>query len=374
MTATDKRPAPPEEPQERERRALRISWVDLFLWGIRIAAILVILFGLIGSISSFVAGEGLSAEGWRDLVVSSLAQGAMYGLLALGYSMVYGVLGFINFAHGEVFMSGTMVGFIAANWLFENGVWNSNPFLSMFLVLIVAMITSTLVAVIVERIAYKPLRGSPRLIPLITSIGMSFLLQYTFAGLFGTGFNTYPQPPEIIAGSVQIFGIDIRSTQLTVIIIAVLSMIGLWYFVTRTKAGRAMRAVAEDKEIAGLMGINVDRTIVLVFTVGGAMAGVAAMMWSLLFRSVNFFSGFLPGVKAFTAAVLGGIGNIAGAMGGGVLLGLFEGVGPLLILGGLGIPGASQLKDAVAFVALVLVLIFRPSGLFGERLGSEDRV
>lgn len=374
MTAVDQRPAPPEGPEERERRALRLSWVDMFLWGIRIAAIIVILFGVIGSISNFLAGEGLSAEGWRDLVVSSLAQGAMYGLLALGYSMVYGVLGFINFAHGEVFMSGTMVGFIAANWLFENGIWNANPFLALFLVLIVAMTTSTVVAVLVERIAYKPLRGSPRLIPLITSIGMSFFLQYTFGLLFGVGFNTYPQPPDVIAGSVQIFGIDIRSTQLTVIIIAILSMIGLWYFVTRTKAGRAMRAVAEDKEIAGLMGINVDRTIVLVFAVGGAMAGVAAMMWSLLFRSVNFFAGFLPGVKAFTAAVLGGIGNIAGAMGGGVLLGLFEGVGPLLVLGGLGIPGVSQLKDAVAFIALVLVLIFRPSGLFGERLGSEDRV
>lgn len=374
MTALDERPAPSEAPEERERRALRISWVDTFLWGVRIAAIIIILFGLFGSISKFVSGEGLSAQGWRDLIVSSVAQGAMYGLLALGYSMVYGVLGFINFAHGEVFMSGTMVGFIAANWLFENGVWTSNPFLALFLVLVVAMITSTLVAVLVERIAYKPLRGAPRLIPLITSIGMSFFLQYTFAGLFGVGFNTYPQPPEMIAGSVSILGIDIRATQLTVIIIAILSMIALWYFVTRTKAGRAMRAVAEDKEIAGLMGINVDRTIVLVFAVGGAMAGVAAMMWSLLFRSVNFITGFLPGVKAFTAAVLGGVGNIAGAMGGGVMLGLFEGVGPLLILGGLGIPGVSQLKDAVAFVALVLVLIFRPRGLFGERLGSEDRV
>lgn len=374
MTDLDQRPAATSPSQEQERRALRLSWVDMFLWGIRIAAIIVILFGLIGSISNFLAGEGLSAEGWRDLIVSSLAQGAMYGLLALGYSMVYGVLGFINFAHGEVFMSGTMVGFITANWLFENGIWDANPFLALLLVLLTAMATSTLVAVLVERIAYKPLRGAPRLIPLITSIGMSFFLQYTFAGLFGVGFNTYPQPPEVISGSVQIFGIDVRTTQLTVIIIAILSMIGLWYFVTRTKTGRAMRAVAEDKEIAGLMGINVDRTIVVVFAVGGAMAGVAAMMWSLLFRSVNFFSGFLPGVKAFTAAVLGGIGNIAGAMGGGVLLGLFEGVGPLLVLGGLGIPGVSQLKDAVAFVALVLVLIFRPSGLFGERLGSEDRV
>jgi branched-chain amino acid transport system permease protein len=135
-----------------------------------------------------------------------------------------------------------------------------------------------------------------------------------------------------------------------------------------------MRAVAEDKEIAALMGIDVDRTIVTVFAVGGAMAGVAALMWAILFRGVNFFTGFLPGIKAFTSAVLGGIGNLVGAMGGGVLLGLFEGVGPLLILGGLGIPGVSQLKDVVAFTALVLVLVFRPSGIFGERLGSEDRV
>jgi len=374
MTTTDERPPAIEEKRNRERKALRLTWVDLFLWGIRVAAIIVILWGLIGSIQAFAAGEGLSPAGWRDLIVSSLAQGAMYGLLALGYSMVYGVLGFINFAHGEVFMSGTLVGFIAANWLFENGVWEANPFLSMFVVLIVAMFTSTLIAVIIERVAYRRLRGAPRLIPLITSIGMSFFVQYTFAGLFGVGFNTYPAPPEVIAGTVSLFGLQVRTTQLTVIVIAILSMAGLWYFVTKTKSGRAMRAVAEDKEIAGLMGINVDRTIVTVFAVGGAMAGVAALMWSLLFRSVNFFTGFIPGIKAFTAAVLGGIGNIAGAMGGGVLLGLFEGVGPLLILGGLGIPGASQLKDAVAFVALVLVLVFRPSGLFGERLGSEDRV
>ncbi len=373
MTATEEKPAPVEA-EERERRALRLTWVDLFLWAIRIGAIIIIAIGLIGSIQNFIAGEGLSAEGWRDLIVASISQGAMYGLLALGYSMVYGVLGFINFAHGEVFMSGTLVGFVAANWLFENGIWEANPFLSLLIVLIVAMVTSTSVAVIIERVAYRPLRGAPRLIPLITSIGMSFFVQYTFAGLFGVSFNTYPPPPEVIAGTVSIFGLEVRTTQLTVIIIAVLSMIGLWYFVTKTRAGRAMRAVAEDKEIAGLMGINVDRTIVTVFVVGGAMAGVAALMWSLLFRSVNYFTGFIPGIKAFTAAVLGGIGNIAGAMGGGVLLGLFEGVGPLLILGGLGIPGVSQLKDAVAFVALVLVLVFRPTGLFGERLGSEDRV
>lgn len=347
--------------------------MDSFLWAIRIAAILVISWGLIGSITKFMAGEGLTAAQWTDLLVAGLSQGAMYGLLALGYSMVYGVLGFINFAHGEVFMSGAMVGFIAANWLFENGTWAANPFFALLVVLVVAMGTSTLVAVLVERIAYRRLRGSPRLIPLITSIGVSFFLQYTFAGLFGVGIRTYPQPPDVFRGTTSILGFEVRTTSFVVIVVAILSMIGLWYFVTRTKTGRAMRAVAEDKEIAGLMGINVDRTIVTVFAVGGAMAGVAGLMWALLFRGVNFFTGFIPGIKAFTAAVLGGIGNLAGAMGGGVLLGLFEGVGPLLILDGLGIPGVSQLKDVVAFTALVLVLVFRPSGLFGEQLGSEDR-
>lgn len=349
----------------------RANWVDIFLWTLRIAAILVVVSGLIGSISKIAAGESLTATQWRDLVISGVSQGAMYGLLALGYSMVYGVLGFINFAHGEVFMSGAMVGFVAADWLFANGVWEANPFLSLFLVLIVAMLTSTLVAILVERIAYRPLRGQPRLIPLITSIGVSFFLQYTFGGLFGVGFNTYPQSP--FQQSISIFGVSVDASSVLVIGVAIVSMIALWYFVTRTKTGRAMRAVAEDKEIAGLMGINVDRTIVTVFAVGGAMAGIAGLMWAILFRSVNFFSGFIPGIKAFTAAVLGGIGNLVGAMGGGVLLGLFEGVGPLLILDGLGIPGVSQLKDVVAFTALVLVLIFRPSGLFGEQLGSEDR-
>lgn len=339
----------------------------------RIGAIIIIAWGLIGTLTSYLAGEGLTLDQWRALLISGISQGAMYGLLALGYSMVYGVLGFINFAHGEVFMSGAMVGFIAANWLFENGTWEANPFLSLFIVLLVSMFTSTLVAVLVERIAYRPLRGSPRLIPLITSIGVSFFLQYAFAGLFGISMRSYPPAPEILSGSVLILGFRIRTTDLVVILVAALSMVGLWYFVTRTKAGTAMRAVAEDKEIAALMGINVDRTIVTVFAVGGAMAGVAGLMWALLFRGVRFFTGFIPGIKAFTAAVLGGIGNMVGAMGGGVLLGIFEGVGPLLILDGLGIPGVSQLKDVVAFAALVLVLVFRPTGLFGERLGSEDR-
>ena len=361
-------------PEVAKTRRFKFNWVDSFLWFVRVAAIIAITIGVVGSFQNFAAGEGPSAVAWRDLIISSISTGSMYGLIALGYSMVYGVLGFINFAHGEVFMSGTMVGLISATILFRSGFWDSNPFISIFVVLIVAMITSTLVAIVIERVAYRPLRGAPRLIPLITSIGVSFFVQYTFAGLFGVALRGYPPAPPQLAQTISIFGLPISGTRALVIAVAIISMIGLWYFVTKTKTGSAMRAVAEDKEIAGLMGIDVDKTIVTTFAVGGAMAGVAGLMWALLFRGVDYLTGFLPGIKAFTAAVLGGIGNLPGAMLGGVMLGLFEGVGPLLVLGGLGIPGVSQLKDAVAFAALVLVLIFRPTGLLGERLGSEDRV
>ena len=363
-------------PEVAKTRRFKFNWVDSFLWFVRVAAIIAITVGIVGSFQNFAAGEGPSAVAWRDLIISSISTGSMYGLIALGYSMVYGVLGFINFAHGEVFMSGTMVGLISATLLFNNGFWESNPIISIIVVLLVAMITSTLVAIVIERVAYRPLRGAPRLIPLITSIGVSFFVQYTFAGLFGVAIRQYPPSPPRLAADLTIFGttFPISGTRSLVIGVALVSMIGLWYFVTKTKTGSAMRAVAEDKEIAGLMGIDVDKTIVTTFAVGGAMAGVAGLMWALLFRGVDFLTGFLPGIKAFTAAVLGGIGNLPGAMLGGVVLGLFEGVGPLLVLGGLGIPGVSQLKDAVAFAALVLVLIFRPTGLLGERLGSEDRV
>jgi branched-chain amino acid transport system permease protein len=422
MTATDV--------AARRPSRFAILWVDGFLWGIRIFAIIFILWGVLGSIVLTGQGEGLSGAAYRDLFVTGLAQGSMYGLIALGYSMVYGVLGFINFAHGEVFMSGAMVAYFAAEAFFEAGVWDSSPLLAITVTLLVAAFTSMTIAVLVERVAYRPLRGAPRLIPLITSIGMSFFLQYTIRGLFGSGFLVYPQLPEWLRGEA-FWGF--QRVQLLVILIAAFSMVALYQFVARTKTGRAMRAVAEDKEIAGLMGINVDRTIVTTFAVGGFMAGIAGMLWALLFRQVFFFTGFLPGIKAFTAAVLGGIGNMAGAMLGGVSIGLFEALGPQVVLGGLRwglalpllaaacvaiiagigllrrqamsslwwqaalgaaalalaaivivpawrgfdlaivIPGLSQLKDVVAFTALVLVLVFRPTGLLGERLAVEER-
>jgi branched-chain amino acid transport system permease protein len=263
-----------------------------------------------------------------------------------------------------------MVGFFAADALNRAGVWNSRPFLSLIIVLLVSMTTSMLVAILLERVAYRRLRAAPRLIPLITSIGASFFLQYAFSGLFGAGIKTYPTVTAL-GGQLRFLGISIAKTQVVVVAAAILMMIGLYLFVERTKIGRALRAVAEDKEIAALMGVDVDRTIVMTFAVGGAMAGAAGLLWSLVFRSVFFFTGFLPGIKAFTAAVLGGIGNIPGAMLGGLLLGMFESLGPSLILTGLGIPSAHQLKDVVAFIALVMILIFKPTGIMGERVAEE---
>ena len=332
-----------------------------------------LVWGVTGTVIQGVNGGGPTGEAWRDLVVAGLAQGAMYGLIALGYSMVYGVLGFINFAHGEVFMAGGMVGFFVADYLWEIRFWETDFVLSILLVLLCSIASSTLVAVIVERVAYRPLRGAPRLIPLITSIGISFFLQYTFAGLFGVAVKNYPPPPDYMRSRIGILGLQIEGTKLAVIVVGAAAMVGLYLLVEKTRIGRSIRAVAEDKEIAALMGINVDRTIVATFAVGGAMAGIAGTLWALLFRGVSFITGFLPGIKAFTAAVLGGVGNLAGSMAGGVLLGLFEGVVPQLVLAGFGIPGVSQLKDVVAFTALVLVLIFKPGGLFGERLAAEDR-
>ncbi|MGH9052988.1 MAG: branched-chain amino acid ABC transporter permease [Acidimicrobiia bacterium] len=319
-----------------------------------------------------MTGGRLSPGQWRDLVIFGIAQGSVYALIALGYTMVYGVLGFINFAHGEVFMSGALIGYFVADALAGAGLWNSNPILSMLIVLLASMATSTLVAMLLERVAYRPLRGAPRLIPLITSIGASFFLQYAALGLFGAATKTYPAV-SILSGQLEFLGIEIVKSQALAIVVAVLMMLGLYQFVERTKAGRALRAVAEDKEIAALMGIDVNRTIVLTFAVGGAMAGVAGMLWGIVFRTVFFFTGFLPGIKAFTSAVLGGIGNIVGAMLGGLALGMFESLGPSLVLTGLGIPSAHQLKDVVAFTALVMVLIFKPTGILGERLAAEER-
>lgn len=344
----------------------RFSFIEVVMWALRIVVVVIVVWGSFVSLTSGV----YSAAQWQDLIIVGLAQGGVYALIALGYTMVYGILGFINFAHGDIFMGGAMIGFYVADALAKNGLWDNSPFLSLLIVLVVSMATCTFLAVLLERVAYRPLRGAPRLIPLITAIGASFFLEYAFRGLFGAGVKSYPAM-GILSGHISILGIRVLKTQLLVILSALLMMAFLYWFVEKTKTGRAMRAVAEDKEIAALMGVDVDRTITVTFAVGGMMAGAAALLYSLVFRQVFFFTGFLPGIKAFTAAVLGGIGNIVGAMAGGLLLGMVESIGPILVLGGWGVPSPHQLKDVVAFTVLVLVLIFRPTGLLGERLAEE---
>jgi branched-chain amino acid transport system permease protein len=344
----------------------RLSFLNLALWGFRIGILLVVVLGTIGT----VAAARYSGRTWIDLVIFGLSQGSVYALIALGYTMVYGILRMINFAHGEVFMGGAYTAYFAADALAAAGHLEGYPIASLAVVLAVAMLTSTVIAVLLERIAYRPLRHAPRLVPLITAIGASFFLQYAFRGLYGSGFQAYPEV-EMLRGEWQIGGFGILRTQAVVLAGAVLMMLGLYLFVMRTRIGTAMRAVSEDMEGAALMGIDVNRVIVITFAVGGAMAGAAGFLYALVFKQVHFFMGFIPGIKAFTAAVLGGIGNIPGAMLGGVFLGLLESVGPLLFLDGLGIVAPYQLKDVIAFTMLVLVLIFRPSGLLGERLAVK---
>ncbi len=364
----------------------RLSFIGLYLWGVRISVLAVVLWGSFGTFQADCPSaltlcdfkSKYAADVWLDFIVFGLSQGSVYALIALGYTMVYGILRMINFAHGEIFMSGAYTAYYVAAALGRSGFLNRNPLVSLAVVLVVAMAISTAIALILERVAYRPLRRAPRLVPLISAIGASFFLQYTFRGFFGSGFQAYPEW-QIFKGEWAIGGVGILRTQAVVITASVLLMLALYIFVMRTKTGTAMRAVSEDLEVAALMGINVDRVIVVTFGIGAAAAGAAGVLYALVFKQVHFFMGFNPGIKAFTAAVLGGIGNIPGAMVGGLFLGLFESVGPILFLEGLrvpgiyptGIPAPYQLKDVIAFTMLVMVLIFRPSGILGERLATK---
>jgi branched-chain amino acid transport system permease protein len=342
------------------RRPVDFSQIIVSAIGIGLLALVVI-----GSISTLLTGRYTGAQ-WLSFIFFGMAQGSIYALIALGYTMVYGVLRLINFAHGEVFMSGALSAYFVADSLTRQGIMDQSPFLGLLVVLVFSALISTVVALSVERIAYRPLRRAPRLVPLITAIGASFVLQYTFRGLFGTGVKVYP---DIDALSGTVFGV--QKTLIVVFVSASLMLALLYLFIQRTKTGRAIRAVSEDLETAALMGVNVDRVIATTFAVGGIMAGVAGVLYALIFKQVSFFMGFVPGIKAFTAAVLGGIGNIPGAALGGLFLGIFESIGPSLFLDGLGIPAAHQLKDVIAFTMLVLILIFRPTGILGERLATK---
>jgi branched-chain amino acid transport system permease protein len=344
----------------------RLNAVDIVLWALRLAVILVVVAGTIGT----VIKDTYTSAQWVDFVVFGLTIGAIYAQIALGYTMVYGVLRLINFAHGDFFMTGAMAGYFVAQPLDRSGFLEDNPVLGMGAIMIVAVLTSTSIALLTERIAYRPFRRVVGLAPLIAAIGVSFFLEQTFRGMFGSAVKSYPSPAWERA-NFDVLGYHIPRVDVVVIVLAVLFMAGLYLIVQRTKMGTAMRAVAEDGEAAALMGIDVNKVVVFTFLLGGAMAGIAGVFYAFVYKQVYFFMGFTPGIKAFGAAVLGGIGNIAGAMLGGFFLGMVESVGPALFLDGLGIAAPYQLRDLIAFTLLIMVLIFRPHGLMGERMAKK---
>jgi len=350
-----------------QRLRRRVSGTSVFMWLIGLAILTAVVYG---TVQTLVSAQYSGAQ-WTDLFIYGIAQGGIYALIALGYTLVYGILRMINFAHSEVFMAGPFIGYYVATAMWDSGLLKG-PYwvLGELVILLICMVVSMVVAVLLERIAYRPLRRAPRLVPLITAIGASYFLQYTFLGLFGSNVKGYPDVKGL-QGTVNILGINILKTQLITIIAAMLFLAALYLFVRRTKTGKAMQAVSEDKDASALMGIDVDRIIVITFLVGGALAGAAGYFYAILFRQIKFDMGFFPGIKAFTAAVLGGIGNPVGAMLGGMFLGIAESLFPTLVLGGLGIPAPYQLKDALAFILLVFILIFRPTGILGERLAAK---
>ncbi len=317
-----------------------------------------------------VSQGGITGAGWRTLVANGVAQGSIYALIALGYSLVYGILLMINFAHGEVFMSGAFASFFVASSLDSKGLLERDPIPSIALLMLTAILVSMGVAVLLERVAYRPLRNAPRLVPLITAIGASLFLQYSFAGFFGSDAKGYPDVKSL-TGTLNVFGFPMAKTQALAIVTAIIMMVALTLFIAKTRTGKAMRAVAEDKEVASLMGIDIDRVIVTTFAIGGMLAGVAGVLYAMVFSEVDSFMGFVPGIKAFTAAVLGGIGSVTGAAIGGLILGVAESVGPQLLLIGIHVPGTNQLRDVVAFSILVIVLVFRPGGILGS--GELDK-
>ena len=292
--------------------------------------------------------------------------GAIYALIALGYTLVYGVLRLINFAHSEIFMIGIFASLFAMHGLGMDPTDPARTGLALvgtlLAVTLVAMAASGATAVAMERVAYRPLRrrGAPRLAALITALGISLFLQELFAARYGRDLLGFPRVMEK-KQLLELGGANIRTDKVLVVVAALVLMFALDRFVNGSRLGRGIRAAAQDAETAALMGVNIDKVVMLTFLLGGLLAGAAGMLYGVFFESTRFDIGFLPGIKAFTAAVLGGIGNVRGALLGGFLLGLLENWGAT-VLGG-------EWKDVFAFTVLVVVLMFRPTGLLGETLG-----
>ena len=293
-------------------------------------------------------------------LANGITKGSYYALIALGYTMVYGIIQLINFAHGEVYMLGAFIGLWTFNFGASNFGWGTGSLLALLVVLLVSTLLTPVVGMSLERLAYRPLRNAPRLAPLITALGASFVLQQLVAVFYSRDFLPFPQLfPD---GGFVLGGVTIKSLWVFMVVIALALMGALGAFIRGTRLGKAMRATAEDRDTARLMGIDVDRIILLTFILGSALAGVGGVLTGLYIGQVNFFMGFIAGLKAFTAAVLGGIGNITGAVFGAFLLGILESYGTRF-LGG-------QWQDVFAFGVLILVLVFRPTGLLGERVSG----
>ena len=308
-----------------------------------------------------------------QLLVVGLATGAIYALIALGYTMVYGIIELINFAHGDIFMIGTL---ICISIFGAFGITNSSTAPTGFsmvgillLTLVGSMVLCAVLGVVIERVAYRPLRNAPRLAPLISAIGVSFILEDIGKLWKGITIVSFPQ---IFPNVTYYLGpVSFSSVDILVIVVALVLMVALQWMVNSTRMGRAMRAVAQDREAAALMGVNVNRIIAVTFFIGAALAGAAALIWGLKYGSTQFTLGFQLGLFAFTAAVLGGIGNLVGAMLGGVLIGLVEALATLIpdsTNGGFGLPhGGAAWHEALIFLILILILVFRPSGLLGQQ-------
>ena len=301
-------------------------------------------------------------------VINGLVLGSMYALVALGYTMVYGIINLINFAHGDVLMVGALT-----SWSIIGLMKESMPGTPGWLILLVALLIACVVAAVlnfvIEKVAYRPLRNSPKLAPLITAIGMSILLQTLAMIIWKPNFKPYPN--LLPSAPFNVGGAVITTTQILILGMTAVSLAVLMWVVNATKLGRAMRATAENPRVASLMGVKPDMVISATFLIGAVLAAIAGVMWAANYGTVNHTMGFLPGLKAFTAAVFGGIGNLAGAVVGGILLGLIESIGAGYIGTLTGGVLGSHYSDIFAFIVLIIVLTLRPSGLLGERVADR---
>ncbi|MBI5198502.1 MAG: branched-chain amino acid ABC transporter permease [Nitrospirae bacterium] len=295
-------------------------------------------------------------------LINGLTLGAVYALIALGYTMVYGILQLINFAHGEVYMLGAYLGIIILGFLTSIGFTAISLPLAIIITLVISMIFCSAYGMTIEKIAYKPLRNAPRLSPLISAIGVSIFLQ-NFV-MLSQGATDRVFPPLLNAEGLTFLNARITYLQIFILIASVLMMVGLHLFIMKTKLGKAMRATAQDRKMASLLGIDIDQVISITFIIGSGLAAAAGVMVAMYYGLVNYFIGYVAGIKAFTAAVLGGIGSIPGAMLGGIILGLMEALGASYI--------SSEYKDAFAFGLLIIILILKPEGLLGRRVGDRS--